>query len=53
MPLKEKTIEAIKKKYLKTYGYSPTDEEIFALYSQGALLLTDKQENELLKYFNF
>lgn len=46
-------MEAIKNNYLKTYGYNPTDAEILALYSQGALVLTDKQENELIKYFNF
>jgi hypothetical protein len=42
----------IKKQYYKVYGYMPTDKEILNLYSQGVLSLTDKQENELLKYFN-
>lgn len=42
----------IKKQYLKVYGYLPTDKEVLSLYYQGAILLTDKQENKLIKYFN-
>jgi hypothetical protein len=42
----------IKKQYLKLYGYFPTDNEVLNLYYQGAILLTDKQENQLIKYFN-
>ena len=45
-------MESIKKNYLKVYGYSPTNDEILNLYLTGQLFLTDKQENELLKYFN-
>jgi hypothetical protein len=42
----------IKKNYLKIYGYTPDDSEILNLYTNGELLLTDEQENEIIKYFN-
>lgn len=45
-------MEAIKTNYSKIHGYNPTNEEILDLYLQGELTLTDKQENEILKYFN-
>jgi len=45
-------MQEIKNNYLKTYGYTPGDAEILALYTQGALILTDKQENKLIEYFN-
>ena len=45
-------MKQIKKDYLKKYGYTPTDSEILNLYFQGELILTDTQENELIKYFN-
>jgi len=45
-------METIKKDYLKRYGYTPADAEILALYTQGQLILTDKQENQLIEYFN-
>ena len=45
-------MQDIKKEYLKKYGYTPTDNEIYILYSNGELRLTDKQENEIIKYFN-
>jgi hypothetical protein len=45
-------MQDIKKQYSKIYGYTPNDNEILNLYYQGVLNLTDKQENELLKYFN-
>lgn len=45
-------MQTIKKDFLKNYGYIPTDNEILNLYTQGNLLLTDKQENEIIKYFN-
>jgi len=44
-------MQIIKKNYLKIYGYIPTDNEILNLYFQGQLTLTNKQENEILKYF--
>jgi hypothetical protein len=47
-------MQEIKKQYSKIYGYTPTDNEIYILYSQGQLFfLTDKQENEIIEYFNF
>jgi len=45
-------MQDIKKKYLKIYGYIPTDKEILNLYFQGELCLSDKQENEIILYFN-
>lgn len=44
-------METIKTNYLKIYGYTPTDTEILDLYFSGQLNLTDKQENELIKYY--
>jgi hypothetical protein len=43
-------MQDIKKEYLKIYGYTPTDKEILNLYFQGQLILTDKQENEILNF---
>lgn len=45
-------MENIKKQYCKIYGYMPTDQDILSLYMQGDLKLTDKQENQIIKYFN-
>jgi hypothetical protein len=45
-------MNSIRKNYLKSYGYLPSDNELFTLYTSGDLTLTDKQENELIKYFN-
>jgi hypothetical protein len=42
----------IKDNYNNENGYFPTDAEIFNLYLLGELILSDKQENELIKYFN-
>lgn len=39
------------KDYQKKYGYTPSAWELHSLYTQGELILTDKQENELLEYF--
>lgn len=50
--IKPYKMEAIKTNYSKIHGYTPTSEEILDLYLQGELTLTDKQENEILKYFN-
>ena len=52
MTIKKTNMGNIKKQYLKVYGYLPTDYELLNLYYQGAILLTDKQENKLIKYFN-
>ena len=40
------------KKYIKKYGYEPSIYELFNLYTIGELILTDEEENELLKTFN-
>ena len=45
-------MQQIKNNYLKFYGYTPTDTEVLSLYLNGSLSLTDKQENEILIYFN-
>jgi len=45
-------MNSIRKKYLKAYGYLPSDNELLSLYQGGDLILTDKEENDLLKYFN-
>jgi len=42
----------IRKQYSRIFGYLLTDSEILSLYLQGAIFLTDKQENQLIKYFN-
>lgn len=44
-------MESIIKDFMQDYGYKPTVYELFNACSNGMLLLTDKQENELLKYF--
>jgi hypothetical protein len=45
-------MQTIKKNYVKIYGYLPTNNEILSLYLSGQLSLNDKQENEIIKYFN-
>lgn len=45
-------MQKIRQFYFKNYGYTPTDKEILNFYFNGELKLTDKQENEILKYFN-
>lgn len=45
-------MQQIKNNYLKVYGYMPTDNEVLSLYLSGSLLLTDKEENEIIIYFN-
>jgi hypothetical protein len=45
-------MQTIKENYLKIYGYAPNDNEILNLYLTGQLFLTDRQEDEILKYFN-
>jgi len=36
-------------KYAKLWGYTPTTHELWALYTQGELMLSDKEESILLK----
>ena len=45
-------IKNLIKKYEKEYGYKPSKEELNTLYTNGELSLTDKEENELIKYFD-
>jgi hypothetical protein len=45
-------MKQILKDFQKRFGYIPTDEEILSLYCSGQLYLSDKQENEIIKYFN-
>jgi len=37
------------KKYQKKYGYKPSMPELYSLYTQGELILTDIEEDILLK----
>jgi hypothetical protein len=39
------------KNYIKKYGYKPSVFELFNLYNQGELILTDSEENNLIKEF--
>lgn len=41
-------MKAIIKKWKKEYGYEPTLNEIYSFYTQGCLILTDQEENELI-----
>ncbi len=43
------TLKTLLENYQNEYGYIPTYHELFDLYQQGYLSLTDEQENELLK----
>jgi len=43
-----KNLKTLLENYQNEYGYIPTYHELFGLYQQGYLLLTDEQENELL-----
>ena len=45
-------MKKIRANHKKMYGYIPSDNEILSLYRQGQILLTNKQEDELLIYFN-
>ncbi len=38
--------------YEKQYGYKPSVQELYSLYTQGELMLTDEQEDELLSKLN-
>ena len=40
-------MKAIVKKYVEKYGYTPTIFELFNLYSQGCLILSNSEENAL------
>lgn len=42
-------MKTIIKKYIKKFGYKPTEIELNNLHKHGYLILTDKEENELIK----
>lgn len=44
-------MQTLLKEYANKYGYTPTMQELYSLYSSGSINLTGKQENELLAYF--
>ena len=48
---KQLNMKSFIKQYIKKYGYKPTILELFNLYANGSLNLTDKQENEFIKLF--
>jgi hypothetical protein len=39
------------KNYVEKFGYKPTIFELFNVYNQGVLILTDEEENSLLLLF--
>lgn len=44
-------MKAIKQRWIKKYGYSPSDSELLSMYTSGSLCLSDKEEDELIKHF--
>lgn len=44
-------METIRERWIKKYGYLPSDSEILSMYTSGSMLLSDKEENELITYF--
>ena len=38
----------IEREYYEIYGYKPTFEEFYSLYTQGALRLTDEEEDTII-----
>lgn len=42
-------MKTILKKWKQKYGYEPSLSELYNHYTQGCLILTDKEENEILK----
>ena len=40
------------KQKIKKFGYLPTIFELYNLYTEGSLKLTDQEENELIKQYN-
>ena len=45
-------MNSIKKRLAKQFGYNPSNNEIIHLYRCGELLLSDKEENDIIKYIN-
>ena len=50
-------MKSIIKKFVKKFGYTPTMYELYNLYTEGSLNLSDNEENILLiefeKYYHF
>ncbi len=44
-------METIIKNYAKKFGYTPNILELYNLYTQGELILTDSEENKLIIEF--
>lgn len=44
-------METIRERWVKKYGYTPSDSEVLSMYTSGSLLLSYKEEDELLTYF--
>tara|TARA_B110000858_G_scaffold150622_1_gene171436 strand:+ start:29 stop:187 length:159 start_codon:yes stop_codon:yes gene_type:complete len=44
-------MKAIIKKFVKKFGYTPTLYELYQLYMQGVLNLSDNEENTLIIQF--
>jgi len=44
-------MKTIVKEWKQKYGYEPSLNEIYSHYTQGYLILTDKEENEILKEY--
>jgi hypothetical protein len=44
-------MKTIIKKWKQQYGYEPSFAELYSHYTQGNLMLTDKEENEILKTY--
>jgi hypothetical protein len=41
-------MKSIIKKWKRMYGYEPKLSEVYSHYTQGYLILTDQEENELI-----
>ena len=39
----------LEREYYEIYGYKPTFEEFYSLYTQGALRLTDQAEDMIIR----
>jgi len=44
-------MKAIIKKFVKKFGYTPTMYELYQLYNQGTLNLSDNEEDTLIIQF--
>ena len=44
-------MKEIIKKYIKKFGYKPTSFELYSLYKEGQLSLSDSEENILIKEY--